>query len=156
MISKMRPFETRGKQCGLPRRYSALPFLEIFLFAVDERQWWQSGLNPNVFKLGKPTLVLNSSPAQVSGLPPRVSPHGLPCSYAALEFTMAILAMRKPTREKVTRTPMQSSSRKTAMSDWSLRDVAVVSKTLKEVLLGKGQIHLWEQHHVTHSLQVSF
>lgn len=41
-------------------------------------------LNPNLFKLSKLILMLKSSPAQVSGLSPRVSPHGLPLQLPSL------------------------------------------------------------------------
>lgn len=116
----------------------------------------KGSLNPNLLELGK-LIWVNSSPAQVSGSPPRVFPYGLPCSCLAFRFTMVILAMWKSTHEKVViRTSTQSSSRKTAMLDSSPTDVPVVSIALQEALLGKGQTHLWEQQHLPRSSQFSF
>jgi len=116
----------------------------------------KGSLNPNLLELGKP-IWMNSSPAQVSGSLPRVSPHGLPCSCSAFGFTMVILAMQKSTHEQVImRTSMQSSSRKPAMPDSSATDVPMVSMALQEALLGKGQTHLWEQHDLPGSSQFSF
>lgn len=96
-------------------------------------------LNPNLFELGKLRLMLNSSPAEVSGSLPGVSPRGLLCNEPASGFTVVILAMGKSTHERSHQSPIQSCSRKTTTPDSSLTAVPVGSTAQGRVLLKKRE-----------------
>lgn len=105
-------------------------------------------LNPNLLELNELCLMLNSSPAEVSGSPPKLSPLAFPAVTQPQSSPGLTQSWGSPYMREVIRVSLRSSSRKTPMPVSSLMDVPVGPMALEEDLLGKGKMHLWEQHHL--------
>lgn len=99
--------------------------------------------------MGKLSLMLSSSPAEVSGSSPGLSPLACPAVTWPQGAPGLTQPAGSPYMREVIRVSMQSSSRKTTMPDSSLTDVPVGSTALEEA-------HLGDQHHLPCSSQFSF
>lgn len=135
-----------------------------YVFFPQNIQFWISGqhscwlwmedddckvsLNPNLLELNELSLMLNLLPAEVSGSPPKLAPLAFPAVTQPQSSPGLTQPWGSPYMREVIRVSMWSSSRKTPTRVSSLMDVPVGSMALEEDLLGKGKMHLWEQHHL--------
>lgn len=128
--------------------------IQLWLSGQHSRWLWTEddhckvSLNPNLLELNELSLMLNSSPAEVSGSPPKLSPLAFPAVIQPQSSPGLTQPWGSPYMREVIRVSMWSSSRKTPMPVSSLMDVPVGSMALEEDLLRKGKTHLWEQNHL--------